>query len=128
MTFAAVVLAADRTTNDAVALKAGVACKAFAPVGGIPMIIRVLDALAATQMIESTVLCGPPEMLLPQCPELVKRIEIGQITWIANERSPSLSAEKALAVASKHNRVLLTTADHALTSEIVQYFWLLKRY
>jgi CTP:molybdopterin cytidylyltransferase MocA len=121
--YAAVVLAADRTVNDAVASKAGVACKAFAPVDGTPMIIRVLDALAATRMIQSTILCGPPKALLPQCPELVKRIESGQIVWVANENSPSRSAEKGLAAVNVHTRVLLTTADHALlTPKIVQYF------
>lgn len=121
--YAAVVLAADRTANDAVASKAGVACKAFAPVGGTPMVIRVLDALAATDMFQSIILCGPPKVLLPQCPELVKRIDSGQIIWIANENSPSRSAEKGLAQVDEHTRVLLTTADHALlTPEIVQYF------
>lgn len=121
--YAAIVLAADRAANDAVASKAGVACKAFAPVGGTPMIIRVLDALAATHMIQSTILCGPPKTLLPECPELVKRIESGQIAWLANESSPSRSAEKGLAEANEQTRVLLTTADHALlTPEIVQYF------
>jgi CTP:molybdopterin cytidylyltransferase MocA len=121
--YAAVVLAADRTTNDAVASKAGVTCKAFAPVGGTPMIIRVLDALAATHMSQPTLLCGPPKALLPQCPELVRRIESGQVTWIANEPSPSRSAEKGLARVDEQTRVLLTTADHALlTPEIVRYF------
>ena len=123
ISYAAVVLAADRTANDAVASKAGVACKAFAPVGGTPMVIRVLDALTATHMIQSIILCGPPKALLPQCQELVKRIESGQIFWIANEDSPSRSAEKCLAQANEQTHVLLTTADHALlTPEIVQYF------
>lgn len=121
--YAAVVLAADRTANDAVASKAGVACKAFAPVDGTPMVIRVLDALAATHMIQATILCGPAKALLPQCPELARRIENGQVTWIANEHSPSRSAEKGLAAVNEQTRVLLTTADHALlTPEIVQYF------
>ena len=123
ISYAAVVLAADRTTNDAVASKAGVACKAFAPVGGTPMIIRVLDALAATHMIQSTILCGPPKAILSQCPELARRIESGQIVWTANEHSPSRSAEKGLAEVNEPTRVLLTTADHALlTPETVQYF------
>lgn len=121
--YAAVVLAADRTTNDAVASKAGVVCKAFAPVGGTPMIIRVLDALTASHMIQSTILCGPPKAFLPQCPELTKRIDNGQIVWVASENSPSRSAEKGLAEVNEQTRVLLTTADHALlTPEIVQYF------
>lgn len=121
--YVALVLAADRSANDPVASKAGTACKAFAPIDGKPMVIRVLDALTATHMIEKTILCGPPKSVLPQCPALVKRIESGQVFWIANENSPSRSAEKGLANVSKQTPVLLTTADLALlTPEIVQYF------
>jgi len=57
--FVALVLAADRTSNDPVADKSGMACKAFVPICGIPMIIRVLDALEASGMIRAIVLCGP---------------------------------------------------------------------
>ena len=58
-TFSAVVLAADRTVPDPVAQAAGVSCKALAPVGGTPMVIRVLDALAAARTVGACVLCGP---------------------------------------------------------------------
>ena len=44
--FNALVLAADRTPDDAVARFAGVSCKAAAIVGGVPMLLRVLNALA----------------------------------------------------------------------------------
>lgn len=121
--YVALVLAADRTANDPVASKTGVACKAFAPVGGTPMIIRVLDALAASNAVKSTILCGPPKALLPQCPELLQRIESGQVIWIENQDSPSRSAEQGLKQVDQASRVLLTTADHALlTPEIVCYF------
>ena len=49
--FWAVVLAADRTSADPVALAAGVPCKALAPVGGRPMLLRVLDALSAAEEV-----------------------------------------------------------------------------
>ena len=39
----AIVLAADRTPRDPVARAAGVPCKSLAPVGGRPMVLRVLD-------------------------------------------------------------------------------------
>ena len=121
--FAAIVLAADRTANDPVTNKSGVVCKAFTPICGVPMIIRVLDALEASGMIEKIILCGPPESSLSACPELEQRIESGYVTWVSNLDSPSRSANKGLEYIDKETPVFLTTADHALlTPEIVKYF------
>lgn len=121
--FAALVLAADRTPNDPITQHTGAACKAFAPVAGTPMIIRVLDALVASNLIGSIVLCGPPRSRLDNCPALKKRIESGEVTWLPNMDSPSRSAEHGLNHLPADMPVLLTTADHALlTPHIVQYF------
>lgn len=122
-TFAAVVLAADRTPNDPVTQHTGAACKAFVSVGGKPMIIRVIDALIANDLIASIVLCGPSRSKLDDCPQLKERIETGEVTWLPNRDSPSLSAEHGLNHLPDDMPVLLTTADHALlTPQIVQYF------
>jgi GTP:adenosylcobinamide-phosphate guanylyltransferase len=121
--FTAVVLAADRTANDPIALRTGVACKAIAPICGIPMIIRVLDALEASGMVKTTIICGPPKSVLPDCQELVRRIGSGGVRWLPNLDSPSRSANSVLAQIDQETPVLLTTADHALlTPAIVQYF------
>lgn len=121
--FVAIVLAADRTANDPVANKSGMVCKAFTPICGVPMIIRVLDALAASGMIEKIILCGPPESSLSACPELEQRIGSGYVTWVSNLDSPSRSANRGLEHIDKETPVFLTTADHALlTPEIVKYF------
>ena len=121
--FVAIVLAADRTISDPVTTKSGVACKAFTPICGVPMIIRVLDALEASGMIEKIVLCGPPEHLLSACPELEHRIGNGYVTWVSNLDSPSRSANRGLEYIDKETPVFLTTADHALiTPEIIKYF------
>jgi GTP:adenosylcobinamide-phosphate guanylyltransferase len=121
--FTAVVLAADRTRRDPITQYTGAACKAFAPVGGIPMIIRVLDALAACDLVTRVILCGPPESLHAQCPELKQRIASGQVIWLPNRDSPSRSAEAGLSHIPGDVPVLLTTADHALlTPGIVQSF------
>ncbi|HEV7929011.1 MAG TPA: nucleotidyltransferase family protein, partial [Nitrosospira sp.] len=121
--FIAVVLAADRTANDPIARKTGAACKAIAPVGGTPMIIRVLDALEASGMVKTIVVCGPPAAIIPDCPELEDRIRSGRVIWLPNLDSPSRSANSALAQVDQQAPVLLTTADHALlTPAIVQYF------
>jgi GTP:adenosylcobinamide-phosphate guanylyltransferase len=43
--FTAVVLAGDRGSEDPVARAAGVRSKSLTPVGGRPMVLRVIDAL-----------------------------------------------------------------------------------
>ena len=121
--FVALVLAADRTAKDPITQHTGAACKAFAPVAGIPMVIRVLDALAASDLIAKIILCGPPESLLPHCPELKQRIASKQITWLPNLDSPSRSAESGFSHVPSNMPVLLTTADHALlTTALVDDF------
>lgn len=121
--FTALVLAADRTANDPIAGKTGMACKAIAPIHGTPMIIRVLDALEASGMVKTIVICGPPASALPDCPELEERIGCGRVTWLPNLDSPSRSANSGLSRIDRDAPVLLTTADHALlTPSIVQYF------
>jgi GTP:adenosylcobinamide-phosphate guanylyltransferase len=121
--FVAIVLAADRTNKDPITQHTGAACKAFAPIAGIPMVIRVLDTLAACDLITKIILCGPPEILHAYCPELKQRISSGQVSWLPNLDSPSRSAESSLNHIPENIPVLLTTADHALlTPSIVQNF------
>ena len=121
--FAVLVLAADRTATDPITQHTGAACKAFAPVGGEPMIMRVLDALGGSNLVGRIVLCGPPESRLNDCPPLKARIESGALNWLPNKDSPSGSADHGLSHLPHDTPVLLTTADHALLSpQIVQYF------
>lgn len=121
--FAALVLAADRTASDPITRHTGAACKAFAKVGGEPMIMRVLDALTACDQIDNVVLCGPPKARLEDCPPLKQRIDSGEVAWLQNRESPSRSAEQGLSHLADDTPVLLTTADHALlTPQIVRYF------
>ncbi|SCY09214.1 nucleotidyltransferase family protein [Nitrosospira sp. Nsp13] len=121
--FTAIVLAADRAAGDPVAAKTGMACKAFAPIYGTPMIIRVLDALEASNMVKTIIICGPPKSAIPGCPELERRIASGRVIWLPNLDSPSRSADSGLMHIDQNAPVLLTTADHALlTSSIVRYF------
>jgi len=121
--FVAIVLAGDRTENDPVAIEAGVSCKAIAPICGRAMILLVLDALEQSELVNTIVLCGPPEASLKDCPELVKKIEQSNISWLPSLASPSQSVEAALLNIKENAYVLLTTADHALLrSQTVSYF------
>ncbi len=121
--FTAVVLAADRGPADPVATAAGVRCKSMTPVGGKPMVFRVLDALAAAGQISARILCGPPKSVIDREPELEALIASGQVQWFENRATPSSSALYVLQTLPDETSVLLTTADHALLNHrMVDYF------
>ena len=121
--FTAVVLAADRGPDDPVAAAAGVRCKSLTPVGGKPMVFRVLDTLTASQVVNRYILCGPPKSIVDQEPDLGTLIASGRVKWFENQATPSSSAFHVLQTLPDETPVLLTTADHALLSaRIVDYF------
>ena len=119
----AIILAGNRPGKDPVAEAAGVACKAFAPISGRPMVHRVLDALADARQVGPRILCGPSQSLISQEPELNARLRTGEVKWIESHSTPSLSTYRALQAFPDNKPVLVTTADHALlTPQIVDYF------
>jgi GTP:adenosylcobinamide-phosphate guanylyltransferase len=121
--FTAVVLAADRGPSDPVAEAAGVNCKSMAPVGGTPMVFRVLDALAASKAIATRIICGPPKSIVDSDPGLDSLIASGELKWFENQATPSASAFHVLQTLPDEAPVLLTTADHALLStRIIDFF------
>jgi 2-C-methyl-D-erythritol 4-phosphate cytidylyltransferase len=121
--FTAIILAADRTPNDPVAQCAQVACKALAPVGGRPMVLRVLDALAGSNRVGACILCGPAAAIVDGAPLLQERLAAPNMQWVPPGATPSTSVLAALACAPAGAPVLVTTADHALLQpEMVDYF------
>jgi len=121
--FAAIILAGDRGPDDPVATAAGVGCKALVPVGGRPMVLRVLDALQGSPSIDSLLVCGSSSRLRGHSSELDSLIAAGKVRWVENESSPSLSAGAALRLVPDGRPALLTTADHALlTPRMVDHF------
>lgn len=121
--FSALVLAADRGPDDPVARAAGVSCKALSPIGGIPMVLRVVDALNASREVAGVNLCGPPESIVNQTGALKDLITSNKVNWFANQATPSTSAHHVLQRLPQEDPVLLTTADHALLSpQIVDHF------
>ena len=121
--FTAIILAGDRTSGDPLAEAAGVACKSLVPVGGRPMVLRVLDSLEAAREVGSIILCGPTQTFINQEPELKTRIDAGRVKWMASQATPSASTYHALQSLPDNAPVLVTTADHALlTARIVDAF------
>jgi CTP:molybdopterin cytidylyltransferase MocA len=120
--FHAVVLAGERSRHDPVAAAAHVAAKCLTPIGGTPMVARVLRALDESGRIDDILLCGPARETLDSSPELRALVGAG-VRWMAPEATPSRSAAAALASLGDGAPVLVTTADHALLSpEIVRHF------
>jgi molybdopterin-guanine dinucleotide biosynthesis protein A len=121
--FTAVVLAGDRSSGDPLARAAGVSSKSLTPVGGRPMVLRVLDALEAAREIEGIVLCGPDKSAVDQDKELQVRIGSDKVKWLESQETPSSSTYYAMQSLPDSIPVLVTTADHALlTAEMVDYF------
>jgi GTP:adenosylcobinamide-phosphate guanylyltransferase len=121
--FTALILAADRGPDDPVARAANTRCKSMAPIDGIPMVFRVLNALDASREINLKILCGPPESILDQEADLRGLIAAGKVKWFANQATPSTSAYHVLQALPDEAPVLLTTADHALlNARMVDYF------
>lgn len=121
--YSALVLAADRHSGDAVATATGVECKALAPVDGIPMAHRVIEALQASYSIEQITLVGPDRAMLRKDAKIEHLLTSNSLQWLENASSPSASAAYGLEKQPAQQPVLLTTADHALLSPaIVDYF------
>jgi len=121
--FTSIILAGDRLPDDPVALAAGAPCKSLVPLAGRPLVLRVIDALAEAQEVDSLVLCGPSKGLLSQSPELLNRINNGSISWMPIRETPSSSAYHMLGSISQHRPALVTTADHAFPkATIIDYF------
>lgn len=121
--FTALVLAGDRGPHDPVAEATGSSCKALSPVGGRPMILRVLDALAQSEAVGAIILSGPKRLQWEGNPLLSEGIANERWGWTEPGASPSTSAYGVLQSLPEDALVLLTTADHALLrSQVVDHF------
>ena len=113
--FAALVLAGSRTEGDPVARHAGMVSKAVVPVGGTPMLARVLIAIDGSLSIDRVTVVGLAEAALRD-EILFKHIERSGARLEAGGDSPAASVERALTTIDPGKPVLITTADHALLS------------
>jgi GTP:adenosylcobinamide-phosphate guanylyltransferase len=118
MAWRAIVLAAGRGPDDAMARAFGVAHKCGIPVAGMPMLQRVLMALD-TGTIRTPILLSIDDAAAG---EAAAGERIGQCRILASATSAPASAKTA-ALQARHFPVLVTTADHPLlTTEIVESF------
>ena len=121
--FDSIILAGDRSKGDPLHQHSGTRSKAMAPINGIPMIHRVINALRDAGSVESINLSGPDEASTLTDRTLSQWMQENVVCWHRPEVSPSTSAYRMLSTMPATRPTLLTTADHPLlTSEIVDHF------
>jgi CTP:molybdopterin cytidylyltransferase MocA len=121
--FTALVLAGRRGPDDPVAVAAGLSHKCLVPANGVPMLARVVEAVAASSSIgliavsiEDPDLVGSLARLSPQRGE-------GRLLVFPSEATPSLSALATAEALGHPFPLLITTADHALlATDLVDFF------
>ena len=119
----ALVPAGARTAADPVARVHGVAYKSLTPLAGIPMVVRVLNALQATGRVGSVVLIGPDRVAVDGCPPLRDFINRNDTDWVPARDRLSDSILAGLARIDADALALIVPADHALLdAEILNYF------
>lgn len=103
----ALVLAGTRPGGDPLAQYAGVSHKALIEVGGEPMLMRVLRALAASAGVARVVVSIDRAEVMAGFPEVGKPV-------VATSSASGPSASVAAALEREGAPLLVTTADHAL--------------
>ncbi|HTK34269.1 MAG TPA: nucleotidyltransferase family protein [Caulobacteraceae bacterium] len=107
----ALILAGSRGPDDPLAAAAGVACKAMIDVGGVPMLARVILALAGAGFSRVAVALQDPEPIERLRADGLLPANVA-VEWSPAEAGPSASVETGLARLG--TPLLVTTADHAL--------------
>jgi GTP:adenosylcobinamide-phosphate guanylyltransferase len=116
--WASVVLAAGRGANDPMAKAYGVTHKCSIPVGGTPMLKRVIEALRLSDHVKSIAISA-------EDPALIKTIMNGSAAGIDFTPSAASAPQSAWLAIERSGQfpVLLTTGDHALlTPKMIDYF------
>jgi GTP:adenosylcobinamide-phosphate guanylyltransferase len=121
--FDALVLAGRRNEPDAFSETPGGAHRALLDVIGVPMLVRVVRALRASNCIDRIAVSIDDRAAFDSVPELRELTTRGEIIYHASLDSPSRSVCDALEKTPLGERVLIVTADHALlTAEMIDYF------
>jgi GTP:adenosylcobinamide-phosphate guanylyltransferase len=119
----ALVLAGRRSSTDPLAEARGETHRALLEVVGVPMLVRVVRALRASSSVDRIAVSIDDPGALEVAPELRKLKACGEIVHHSSLSSPSRSVQDALNDRLLGDRVLVTTADHALlTPKIIDHF------
>jgi GTP:adenosylcobinamide-phosphate guanylyltransferase len=121
--FTALVLAGQRGGEDPLARHCRVPYKCLALAAGVPMLVRVLNALAASPSVGRIFIVLEDPAILDSVPMVQAWRREHACAALAGAATPSLSVLKALDEIPAGLPMLVTTADHPLlTSQIVEHF------
>lgn len=116
-------LAGRRGPDDPVAAAAGLSHKCLVPADGVPMLARVVEALAASPSIGSIAVSIEDPDLVGSLARLSSQRDEGRLLVFPSAATPSLSALTAAEALDYPFPLLITTADHALlTPDLVDFF------
>lgn len=119
----ALILAGSRGPEDPVAKAAGVSHKALVPVGGVPMLLRVAEALRETGRFQRLYVCIEDPSVIFRVPGLEALHRARLLETIPAAESPAASVAACLKRIDLAQPLLVTTADHPLlTVAILQHF------
>jgi CTP:molybdopterin cytidylyltransferase MocA len=119
----ALILAGSRGPDDPMAKAAGVSHKALLPVAGVPMLLRVVEALRATAGIGRIHVCIEDARVVDAVPGLAALRQSGVLEVIPAAESPAASVAAALRRIDLSRPLVVTTGDHPLlTPAILQRF------
>jgi CTP:molybdopterin cytidylyltransferase MocA len=115
----ALILAGSRGPDDPMAKAAGVSHKALLPVAGVPMLLRVVEALRATAGIERIYVCIEDARVIFQVPGLEALHRARVLEAIPAAESPAASVAAALRRIDLAQPLLITTGDHPLLNPAI---------
>ncbi len=119
----ALILAGSRGPDDPMAKAANVSHKALLPVAGVPMLLRVVEALRAMPGIARIYVCIENERVVLQVPALEALHRDRALEILPAADSPATSVAAALRHIELTQPLLVTTGDHPLlTPAILQRF------
>lgn len=119
----ALILAGSRGPEDPMAKAANVSHKALAPVGGVPMLLRVAEALKDSGVVQRIYVCIENPGLVFKVPGLEAMHRTRMLETIMAADSPAASVAAALKRIDLSQPLLITTADHPLlTPAILRQF------
>jgi CTP:molybdopterin cytidylyltransferase MocA len=119
----ALILAGSRGPDDPMAKAAGVSHKALLPVAGVPMLLRVVEALRALPGVARIYVCIEDARVVAGVPALDALARDGVLEIIPAAESPAASVAAALRRIDLKQPLLVTTGDHPLlTPAILQRF------
>lgn len=121
--FRALILAGSRGSTDPVAASRGAAHKCLVRAGGLAMLARVLDTLAATACIDGVTVSAARGTPFAGDVEVTRRLVGRRVRIVDAEATPSRSVAAALAAEPSSYPLLVTTADHPLLRpEMIEHF------